>query len=89
MIFVCILFAFYNIFGRIYGAFRAVFYIFSASVLMFILLKISELSSVVAQYVTVIINLKVYCMLFSNLDAKVQKIFVNQKFSDEKDLIFS
>ncbi len=28
-------------------------------------------------------------MLFSNLDAKVQKIFVNQKFSDEKDLIFT
>ena len=27
-------------------------------------------------------------MLFSNLDAKVQKIFVNQKFSVEKDLIF-
>ena len=25
-------------------------------------------------------------MLFSNLDAKVQKIFVNQKFSVEKDL---
>nr|DAO26905.1 MAG TPA: hypothetical protein [Caudoviricetes sp.] len=56
---------------------------------MFMLLKISELSSAVAQYVTVIINLKVYCMLFSNLDAKVQKIFVNQKFSVEKDLIFS
>lgn len=75
--------------GVFTGLFGLFFYIFSVSVLMFILLKISELSSAVAQYVTVIINLKVYCMLFSNLDAKVQKIFVNQKFSDEKDLIFS
>ena len=69
------------------------FFVFVFSLVLFDGLIITLLFCFVNTFLYFYINIFVYYLfyvfIFYYLDAKVQKIFVNQKFSVEKDLIFS